>query len=440
VACGPIAASRRAPALTAALIAGVSGVVALAATGCGLLNRPETEAVAQPGTVTPAPTGLSQGAYALQTEDGAVITFDLPTAPAPDKHVERLRRDLRVEPVTYVQVHIDNSKGTRPVEIKDLKVISHEGGLFPFETAAEVLGEWDPNRSALGGYWRADGSSPNLQEGAALDARTHELIDRYTGVVPAGGTGRELMIGEFDHLPQTFDDVELTPYLHERALGPAPVGHGPEELQYREEQPAQEAPEPAEPAPVPAPAEPAPVPAPAEPAPVPAPVEAEPAPKPVEAEPTLPPAPPPAKPAPPAQPAPPPAKPLEPPTAEPTTAPPLPVEPAPTTPPVQPTPSPTVPGPVGTAGNPTPAPTPTPASTPTAAATIPVAPTGTPTAAVTRRPWPPAPVAGAPTPTASAGSTTGPGATGPGATPTTSPSPTTSSSPAASLPVLRDEA
>lgn len=429
MACGPIAASRRAPALTAALIAGVSGVVALAATGCGLLNRPETEAVAQPGTVTPAPTGLSQGAYALQTEDGAVITFDLPTAPAPDKHVERLRRDLRVEPVTYVQVHIDNSKGTRPVEIKDLKVISHEGGLFPFETAAEVLGEWDPNRSALGGYWRADGSSPNLQEGAALDARTHELIDRYTGVVPAGGTGRELMIGEFDHLPQTFDDVELTPYLHERALGPAPVGHGPEELQYREEQPAQEAPEPAEPAPVPAPAE---------PAPVPAPVEAEPAPKPVEAEPTLPPAPPPAKPAPPAQPAPPPAKPLEPPTAEPTTAPPLPVEPAPTTPPVQPTPSPTVPGPVGTAGNPTPAPTP--ASTPTAAATIPVAPTGTPTAAVTRRPWPPAPVAGAPTPTASAGSTTGPGATGPGATPTTSPSPTTSSSPAASLPVLRDEA
>jgi hypothetical protein len=433
VACGPIAASRRAPALTAALIAGVSGVVALAATGCGLLNRPETEAVAQPGTVTPAPTGLSQGAYALQTEDGAVITFDLPTAPAPDKHVERLRRDLRVEPVTYVQVHIDNSKGTRPVEIKDLKVISHEGGLFPFETAAEVLGEWDPNRSALGGYWRADGSSPNLQEGAALDARTHELIDRYTGVVPAGGTGRELMIGEFDHLPQTFDDVELTPYLHERALGPAPVGHGPEELQYREEQPTQEAPEPAEPAPVPAPAE---------PAPVPAPVEAEPAPKPVEAEPTLPPA----KPAPPpAQPAPPPAKPLEPPTAEPTTAPPLPVEPAPTTPPVQPTPSPTVPGPVGTAGNPTPAPTPTPASTPTAAATIPVAPTGTPTAAVTRRPWPPAPVAGAPTPTASAGSTTGPeatgpGATGPGTTPTTSPSPTTSSSPAASLPVLRDEA
>lgn len=225
VVAGPTAVGRRAVGLAAA--------VALAATGCGVLRAAEPEAVAQPGTVTTAPRGLSAGPYALTTEQGAVITFDLPTVPAPDHEVEVLRRDLRVEAVTYVELHIDNSQGTRAVQVEDLKVISHEGGQFPFEPAAEVLSDWDPDRSLEGGFWRADGTPLDPGEGARIDARTHALIAHYTGAVPAGGQGRELMIGDFEHLPASFDDVELSAYPHERALGPAPVGHGPDRLQYR---------------------------------------------------------------------------------------------------------------------------------------------------------------------------------------------------------------
>lgn len=225
VAAGPLTVPRRAATLAAA--------VALAATGCGALRAAEPEVLAQPGTVTTVPTGLGPGPYALTTEEGAVITFDLPTVPAPDDEVERLRQDLRVEPVTYVELRIDNTEGTRTVQIEDLKVISHEGGQFPFETAVDVLSEWDPDRTAEGGFWRADGTALDPQEGADLDARTHALISQYTGSVPAGAEGRELMIGDFTNLPASFDDVELTPYPHERALGPAPVGHGPAQRQYR---------------------------------------------------------------------------------------------------------------------------------------------------------------------------------------------------------------
>lgn len=224
-AAGPLAPARRAATLAA--------VLALATTGCGALKAAEPEIVAQPGTVTIAPSGLSQGPYALTTEEGAVITFDLPTVPAPDDEVERLREDLHVEPVTYVELHIDNTEGARAVDIDDLKVISHEGGQFPFQPAADVISGWDPDRSHEGGYWRADGTALDATEGAELDARTHALITQYTGVVPAGVEGRELMIGDFERLPRTFDDVELTPYPHERALGPAPVGHGPAQRQYR---------------------------------------------------------------------------------------------------------------------------------------------------------------------------------------------------------------
>ncbi|WP_157571415.1 hypothetical protein [Kocuria rosea] len=225
VAAGPLAAPRRAAALAAA--------VSLTATGCGVLKASEPEAIAQPGTVTTAPSGLSPGPYALTTEEGAVITFDLPTVPAPDDEVEQLRQDLHVEPVTYVELHIDNTEGTRTVQIDDLKVISHEGGQFPFEPAAEVLSDWDPNRSGEGGFWTADGSLLEPEEGARLDVRTHELIAQYTGAVPAGSTGRELMIGDFESLPRSFDDVELSPYPNDRALDPAPVGHGPAQRQFR---------------------------------------------------------------------------------------------------------------------------------------------------------------------------------------------------------------
>ncbi|MUN61880.1 hypothetical protein GMA12_01725 [Kocuria sediminis] len=225
VAAGPLTRARRAATLAAA--------VALAATGCRAATEPEPEVVAQPGTVTTAPSGLTPGPYALTTAEGAVISFDLPTVPAPDDEVERLRKDLRVEPVTYVELHIDNTEGTRAVEIDDLKVISHEGGQFPFQPAAEVLAEWDPNRSLEGGYWRADGTPLDAAEGTELDARTHELIGQYTGSVPAGAEGRELMIGDFERLPVSFDDVELSPYPNERALLPEPVGHGPVLRQYR---------------------------------------------------------------------------------------------------------------------------------------------------------------------------------------------------------------
>ncbi|MFF0905068.1 UNVERIFIED_CONTAM: hypothetical protein RF653_15440 [Kocuria sp. CPCC 205316] len=401
VVAGPFAAPRRAAALAAA--------VALTASGCGVLKASEPDAIAQPGTVTTAPSGLRPGPYALTTDEGAVITFDLPTVPAPDDEVEQLRRDLNVEPVTYVELHIDNTEGTRTVQIDDLKVISHEGGQFPFEPAAEVLSDWDPNLSGEGGFWGADGSPLEPLEGARLDTRTHELIDRYTGAVPVGATGQELMIGDFENLPRSFDDVELSPYPNDRAQDPAPVGHGPEQRQYRAGAPS---PAPrerleAEPAPAPEPARPA-----AEPPRVPAaPATAEPAPAP---EPVYSPdCADPAQPSGPVQQAawnaacapvvePPPA-PAPPPTLPPTTGPP--VEPTPT-----PTPVPTQP-PAGTAGNdgegpdrggataspspswrwnwpPRPEPTPTPTPSASTDAPTPTPATGTPTPTVSPTPTP----------------------------------------------------
>ncbi|MEX5260690.1 hypothetical protein [Kocuria sp. CPCC 205263] len=390
VAAGPLAAPRRAAALAAA--------VALTATGCGVLKAPEPDAIAQPGTVTTAPIGLSPGPYALTTDEGAVITFDLPTVPAPDDDVEQLRRDLNVEPVVYVELHIDNTEGTRTVQIDDLKVISHEGGQFPFEPVAEVLSDWDPNRSGEGGFWGADGSPLDPQEGARLDARTHELIAQYTGAVPVGATGRELMVGDFEKLPKTFDDIELSPYPNDRSQDPAPVGHGPEQRQYRAGAPSPAPRERIEAEPAPAPAAPEPARPAAQPPRVPvAPVPAEPAPAP-EPEPAAPQ--PPVEPANPQQPVDPVIPPVIPPV-EPTP------EPTPTpVPPVTPPPEETMPP----AENPDRGEVATPGATAGASAS--------PSPSTSRRwNWPPRPEP-TPTPAPSASTTTPSPAPSPTATPT----------------------
>lgn len=421
VAAGPLAAPRRAAALAAA--------VALTATGCGVLKAPEPDAIAQPGTVTTAPSGLSPGPYALTTDEGAVITFDLPTVPAPDDDVEQLRQDLNVEPVVYVELHIDNTEGTRTVQIDDLKVISHEGGQFPFEPVAEVLSDWDPNRSGEGGFWGADGSPLDPQEGARLDARTHELITQYTGSVPVGGTGRELMVGDFEKLPKTFDDIELSPYPNDRSQDPAPVGHGPEQRQYRAGAPSpapreriQAEPAPAAPAApeAPRPARPA-----AQPPRVPAaPVPAEPAPAP-EPEPAAPQ--PPVEPANPQQPVDPVIPPVIPP-AEPTPGP-------------EPTPAPTVTPPPGETMPPAENPDRGQVPTPGATAGVSASPSPSPSR---RRNWPPPPEpTPTPTPTPSASTATPSPAPSPTATPTPTastgaptpaPSPTATSEPSPALP------
>ncbi len=411
VAAGPLAAPRRAAALAAA--------VALTATGCGVLKAPEPDAIAQPGTVTTAPSGLSPGPYALTTDEGAVITFDLPTVPAPDDDVEQLRRDLNVEPVVYVELHIDNTEGTRTVQIDDLKVISHEGGQFPFEPVAEVLSDWDPNRSGEGGFWGADGSPLDPQEGARLDARTHELIAQYTGAVPVGATGRELMVGDFERLPKTFDDIELSPYPNDRSQDPAPVGHGPEQRQYRAGVPKPAPRERIEAEPAPAPAAPEPARPAAQPPRVPAaPVPAEPAPAP-EPEPAAPQ--PPVEPANPQQPVdpviPPVVPPVEP-TPEPT---------PPPVPPVTPPPEETMPP----AENPDRGEVPTPGPTAGASAS--------PSPSTSRRwNWPPRPEP-TPTPAPSASTTTPSPAPSPTATPTPTastgaPSPAATPGPSPSLP------
>jgi hypothetical protein len=406
VAAGPLAAPRRAAALAAA--------VALTATGCGVLKASEPDTIAQPGTVTTAPSGLSPGPYALTTDEGAVITFDLPTVPAPDDEVEQLRRDLDVEPVTYVELHIDNTDGGRAVQIDDLKVISHEGGQFPFEPVAEVLSDWDPNRSGEGGFWGADGSPLEPDVGARLDARTHELIAQYTGAVPVGATGRELMIGDFEKLPRTFEDIELSPYPNDRAQDPAPVGHGPAQRQYRAGVPSPAPRERIEAEPA-APAAPA-VPEPARPAAQPprvpaAPAPAEPAPAPVP-EPQQPQQP--VRPANPQQPQQPvdPGVPVEEPTPRPTPAPTSTPAPEVTIPPaenpdrgevatpgspgdgagVSASPSPSSAGRRNWPPRPEPTPTPTPTPTPSAS-------TATPTATTTPTPAPTVST-GAPSPTA----------------------------------------
>lgn len=419
VAAGPLAAPRRAAALAAA--------VALTATGCGVLKAPEPDAIAQPGTVTTAPSGLSPGPYALTTDEGAVITFDLPTVPAPDDDVEQLRRDLSVEPVVYVELHIDNTEGTRTVQIDDLKVISHEGGQFPFEPVAEVLSDWDPNRSGEGGFWGADGSPLDPQEGARLDARTHELIAQYTGAVPVGATGRELMVGDFEKLPKTFDDIELSPYPNDRSQDPAPVGHGPEQRQYRAGVPKPAPRERIEAEPAPAPAAPEPARPAAQPPRVPAaPVPAEPAPAP-EPEPAAPQ--PPVEPANPQQPVDPVIPPVVPPDVPPVMPPAEPTpEPTPTpVPPVAPPPEETMPP----AENPDRGEVATPGATAGASAS--------PSPSTSRRwNWPPRPES-TPTPAPSASTTTPSPAPSPTATPTPTastgaPSPAATPGPSPSLP------
>ncbi|WP_052133103.1 hypothetical protein [Kocuria rosea] len=390
-----------------------------------MLKAPEPDAIAQPGTVTTAPSGLSPGPYALTTDEGAVITFDLPTVPAPDDDVEQLRRDLSVEPVVYVELHIDNTEGTRTVQIDDLKVISHEGGQFPFEPVAEVLSDWDPNRSGEGGFWGADGSPLDPQEGARLDARTHELIAQYTGAVPVGATGRELMVGDFEKLPKTFDDIELSPYPNDRSQDPAPVGHGPEQRQYRAGVPKPAPRERIEAEPAPAPAAPEPARPAAQPPRVPAaPVPAEPAPAP-EPEPE------PAAPQPPVEPANPqqPVDPVIPPVVPPVMPPAEPTpEPTPTpVPPVAPPPEETMPP----AENPARGEVPTPGATAGASAS--------PSPSTSRRwNWPPRPES-TPTPAPSASTTTPSPAPSPTATPTPTastgaPSPAATPGPSPSLP------
>lgn len=268
VVAGPLTGPRAATVLVAAVGVAVAltVVVMLALTGSGPF-RSEPPAPPGPG---PSASGLrGPGVYTLKTRHGASITFEIPAPSAPDEDVEELRGDLHVEPVTYVEMEIDNTEGSRPVEIRELTVRGPNEGLYPFYPATEALVDWGPARTGDGGYVLVDGTEVDADRGAALAGRARAAMERYADPVPVGQQGGRLMIGDFERLPDVFAEFQVSPYAGEPPQSvPSEPGAGPEQ-----DRPSTPAPSPTPPArPEDAVAEPPPAPAPTPP-PTPRPTE-----------------------------------------------------------------------------------------------------------------------------------------------------------------------
>ncbi|MHA7286579.1 hypothetical protein ACX80I_09900 [Arthrobacter sp. MDT3-44] len=133
---------------------------------------------------TPATYQLDQ-TFTATTSYGAVITVELPAAGPPE--VEQLRTDLKIDPVSYAKVGIDNRQGTTDVDVYLITVYDESGTAYEFQDLSVFhIADWGPNYTdALGGvegqygYTLADGTVLDERVGDDLSRKSVDLHNKY---------------------------------------------------------------------------------------------------------------------------------------------------------------------------------------------------------------------------------------------------------------------
>lgn len=133
---------------------------------------------------TPATYELGQS-FTATTSYGAELTVEIPAEGPSD--VEQLREDLRIPPISYAHVGIDNRKGTEDVSVYLVTIYDENGTAYEFQDLSVYhVADWGPHYTdALGGvegkygYTLTDGTVLEERVGDDLSRRSTTLHNQY---------------------------------------------------------------------------------------------------------------------------------------------------------------------------------------------------------------------------------------------------------------------
>ena len=169
--------------------------------------------------------GLHGGTFNATLPSGASVRITLPASPAPDKDVDTLRAEAGIDRALYANISIDNREGNRPVSVSRLVLTAEDGASYRLDALPKVVPGWASHEVGPGEWTTAGGERVTQDKAGNINRRVAETVDKYTGDVPAGGRGEEILVGDLSRIPATFASMELIPSIgdtEERAVRPSP--------------------------------------------------------------------------------------------------------------------------------------------------------------------------------------------------------------------------
>lgn len=201
-----------------------AGLLATALTSCDSGEEPSPEQSASPSAESSA-ASLRGGTFNASLPSGASVRITLPATPPPDEHVEKLRKDAGIDRALYAKISIDNRKGRQPVSVSRLVLTAEDGAIYRLDALPRAVPEWASDRAENGDWKNAGGDKISEDKARDIDRRVDETVAKYTGDVPVGGRGDEILVGDLSGLPARFASMELIPSMgdsEERAVRPSP--------------------------------------------------------------------------------------------------------------------------------------------------------------------------------------------------------------------------
>lgn len=200
------------------------GFFAMTLAGCG---GDEEQEPGQTLSVSPEESsqGLHGGTFNATLPSGASVRITLPASPPPDKDVDALRAEAGIDRALYANISIDNRKGNRPVSVSRLVLTAEDGAMYRLDALPKVVPGWAAREVEPGEWATAGGERVSQDKARDINRRVTETVDNYTGDVPAGGQGEEILVGDLSRIPATFASMELIPSIgnsEERAVRPSP--------------------------------------------------------------------------------------------------------------------------------------------------------------------------------------------------------------------------
>ncbi|MUK00689.1 hypothetical protein GM708_01315 [Vibrio cholerae] len=169
-------------------------------------NTPETYELGQSFTAT--------------TSYGATLTVEIPTAGPPE--VDQLRNDLKIDPVSYAKVGIDNRQGTEDVSVYLVTVYDEDGAAYEFQDLSVYhVADWGPDYTdALGGvegqygYTLADGTVLEENVGDDLSRKSTDLHNQYLNGTNASKleVSAGWLASTTTELPERITGITIQPY------------------------------------------------------------------------------------------------------------------------------------------------------------------------------------------------------------------------------------
>lgn len=201
-----------------------AGLLVTALTSCdgGEERAPEPSASA---SAENSAAGLRGGTFNASLPSGASVRITLPATPPPDEDVEKLRKDAGIDRALYAKISIDNREGRQPVSVSRLVLTAEDGAIYRLDALPKSVPGWSSDQAENGDWKNAGGDRVSEEKARDIDRRVDDTVAKYTGDVPVGGRGDEILVGDLSRLPATFASMELIPSMgdsEERAVRPSP--------------------------------------------------------------------------------------------------------------------------------------------------------------------------------------------------------------------------